>query len=78
MSHEVATTPDENGYVGRSFLQRRYRVTGKTIDRWMKRKAPPVFPKPVRFNEGQFARRFWRLADVLEFEKQLLAKRAER
>lgn len=60
-------------------LRSRYRVTTRTIDRWLE-KPHLEFPKPVmvvRDASGRVAHRYWRLGDLEAWDRKQAVTSAE-
>ena len=58
--------------VNSKFLMQRFDIADRTVDRWLEN--PRLnFPKPIRIN----ARRYWRLSEILEWERTRESTRRE-
>ena len=57
----------EQKYIGRGGLLARWGISAMTLERRLKN--DQAFPKTIRFEDGERARRYWLLAEVERYEQ---------
>jgi hypothetical protein len=70
--------PDLDRLLKASSVARRFDISVRTLDRWVIARHR-AFPTPVMFTKdcsGRVSSRFWRLGDLIEWERTQAAKQA--
>jgi predicted DNA-binding transcriptional regulator AlpA len=61
------TVSNDSRYLSAAQIMERFGVSHMWI---IRRMADADFPKPIKFTNAQTARRFWRIAEVEEWERE--------
>lgn len=61
------TVSDDRRYLSAAQIMERFGVSHMWL---IRRMADSNFPKPIRFSTARTSRRFWRLADVEQWERE--------
>ena len=67
MRPRYVTVSNDSRYLSAAHIMERFGVSHMWI---LRRMADANFPRPIKFTDARTARRFWRIADVDEWERE--------